>query len=155
MSDEKQPSPLHAALRRRIAMALGIDDAAVDALPFLPVIIAANLDATPGPRFDETTEGQTYEVLSFDLTNARDREPIYKTGIPIGQIWVDNLTAAASASLNVGAGRSLLSLVAVQQSYDFENEPTTQGLFLTNAAQAGATLKLGIALGRNLKIRPT
>lgn len=151
-----QPVQLNPSLRRRIASALQIKDDLVDTLPFIPVVMVANLDNTPGPRFEETQEGAPYEVLEFSLVAARASsvpERIFPNDVPIGQVWVDALTAGAVAQLQVGNGRGLLTLSAVGQSYDFLDMPTTKGLFLANAATPGATIKLGVALGRNLRAR--
>jgi hypothetical protein len=135
-------------------MSLGISDEEVDQLPFHPVIIVANLDDQPGPNFDVTSEGPPYEVLAVDLTVANADTSIFPSEIPIGQVWVDSLSVGAVCQIRIGQGRTLLTLNSAGASYDFEDTPTRGGIWLTNAIQpANSTLRLGVAMGKNLRAR--
>lgn len=145
-----------AELVRRVALNLGISDVEAACLPFVPVVVAATVDAEPGPRFNPSQDGSAIEVIPFDLTNARDREVILPVSIPVEEFFVDRASAAFNAEVSFGS-RPPVSIGAagatqypsLGQSHFRFQRPNTGGVTLSHPAQAGVLIRLGFVIGRS------
>lgn len=143
------------SLRRKIALNLAIQDGEVGELPFIPVVVIADLDAEPGPSFDPIGDGAAQQVVQVDLTVANATPlKIFPEETPLSRIWIDALSVGAVCQLIVGQGREFFTVNTNGLSWDFDDVPSRSGVYLLNTVQpVGSIVRVGFKLGKNLRAR--
>lgn len=140
----KAPPPrgywLIAEIGDRIARALGLREYRGEVSDkVVPVMIVKDIS-----RSQEDVPSAVYDVVTVDLSVARDAIPVVKDKT-VASVWVDDITAGGVASLHIGPSGPAL---AAKDGKAFEVDPPEEvQIRVTNTAQAGATLKLGIGFG--------
>lgn len=124
----------------RIARALGLREYRGEVSDkVVPVMIVKDISQS-----QEDVPSAVYDVITVDLAVARDAVAVVKDK-SIAAVWVDDITVGGLASLHIGPSGAA---VAAKDGKAFEVDPPEEvQIRVTNTAQAGATLKLGIGFG--------
>ncbi len=98
--------------------------------------------------------GQRDRRIDVDLSIARTTATIIDgtRNTPFTSWVVWEITDGASASVGTGQGADLFRVKAEGDGWQTKNEcdPVTDGLYVSNVAQPGATLQIALGMGSQL-----